>query len=180
MQPLWSTVATVEGASYVPFAPLTTRTITFLRPPPGPTTTSSSLMGWRAQKGSGVFFVRVSGALPVNFTLPAISPLPCAPGPPAVGPLPAGAAGAGRAAASFFLQPSVPAVRARASETNVIVEEKRDESGRGMAWGLAGGVGPVKATRRPRPSHQPRNSVSAAPERRAARRPAPRCPRGPA
>src|SRR2546423_786543 len=106
--------------------------MTFFRPPPGPTITSSSLMGWRAQKGSGVVTARSSGALPVNFTLPAIVPLPNAPGPVAAAVF-AGGAADGAAVGSFFLQPRSPAVRAtRASEAKAAVEENRNEAGRGM------------------------------------------------
>src|SRR5262245_48201795 len=104
--------------------PLLMRTNTFLRPPPGPTMTSSSRIGVLAQNGSPPrLSIFISGALPVSVTVPftvavpafigaagaaAAAPSACAAGGGVAGAAAGGGAGAagGGAGGSLFGQPA--------------------------------------------------------------------------
>src|SRR5690349_11513112 len=112
--------------------PLVMRTRTFLTPPLGPTTTSSSFIGVLAQNGSAPrLIIFMSGGLPVSVTVPLTSAVPALMGagaaaalapsaaPPAAGAGAACGVGAGAGAASFFSQDgsqiATPATQAAAS-----------------------------------------------------------------
>src|SRR5688572_12071021 len=105
------------------------RTTTFLRPPPAPTTTSSSFIGVLAQNGSPWRLVScISGAGPFSFTVPAIDALPVGPGANAAGAAPgaAGAPVAGAAGArASGLSLSEPLAVAEASTKDGIPRDDR-------------------------------------------------------
>src|SRR5450631_3574769 len=91
------------------------RTTTFARPPAGPTTTSSSLVGVLAQNGSASrLVIAIAGGAPFSFTVPSMTACPAggvaaAAAAESVAMLAPGVTGAGGGAggASFWQAPAI-------------------------------------------------------------------------